>query len=66
MKQDVQVRVLRGDKFVIEDATYWYGELPPSLRRGNNKKGKSRRGKRELQERLLEEASRLKEESDGR
>ncbi len=66
MKQEVKVRVLRGDKFVNEDATYWFGELPPSLRRGKNKKGKSRRGKRELQEQLLEEALRLKEESDGR
>lgn len=63
MKQEVKVKVLRGDKFVTEDATYWFDELPPTLRRGKNKKDKSRRGKREQQERLLEGALRLSEGS---
>lgn len=63
MKREVKVRVLRGDKLVTEDATYWIDELPPTLRRGKNKKDKSRCGKRDRQERLLEEALRLKEET---
>ncbi len=63
MKREVKVKVLRGDKLVTEDATYWIGELPPTLRRGKNKKGKTRRGKQEQQERLLEEALRQKEET---
>ncbi len=66
MKREVKVKVLRGDKFVIEDATYWVDEIPPELRRGKNKKGKSRRGKRDRQRRLHEGALRQKEESGGR
>lgn len=61
MKQEVKVKVRRGDKLVTEDATYWYGETPPEYLRGKNKKDKSRRGKRERQARLLVEAQRQKE-----
>lgn len=61
MKREVKVKVLRGDKLVDEEATYWFGELPPTLRRGKNKKGKTRRGKQDQQRRLLEEAQLQKE-----
>ncbi len=61
MKQEIKVKVLRGDKLVTEDATLWIGELPLAYQRGKNKKGKTRRGKRGQQERLLEEVQLQKE-----
>ncbi len=60
MRQEVKVKVRRGDKLVAEDATYWIDEVPPEYLRGKNKKDKSKRGKRDRQARLLEEAERSK------
>ncbi len=66
MKHEIKVRVRRGDKLVTEEAILWIGELPLEYRRGKNKKDKTPRGKRDRQERLLEESQCQKEENGGR
>lgn len=53
MKQEITVRVRRGDKLVKEDAVLWTGEVPPEYLPGQNRKMKSRRYKREGQEQRL-------------
>lgn len=50
MRRQITVRVRRGDKLVTEEATLWIDELPPEYRRGKNKKSKTRRHKRQIQE----------------
>ena len=60
MKRQITVRVRRGDKLVTEEATLWIDELPPEYQRGHNKKSKTRRHKRQIQE-----AMHVKEETDA-
>lgn len=72
MKQEITVRVRRGDKLVKEDAILWTGEVPPEYLPGQNRRMKNRRHKQvrmaqQLEERLAHAAlfSRKPRRADG-